>query len=68
MAGLAREVAPAAAMVLAKAESLPFAGDAFTAPAMSVVFLFLDDPVGVLLECRRVLRRSGRLAVFTTAS
>ncbi len=34
---------------------------------MSVVFFFLDDPVGALGECRRVLGRRGRLAVYTTA-
>jgi len=35
--------------------------------AMSIVFFFLDDPVGVLRECRRVLRADGRLALYTTA-
>jgi hypothetical protein len=33
---------------------------------MSVVFFFLDDPIGVLRECRRVLCAGGRLAVYTT--
>lgn len=32
-----------------------------------MVFFFLDDPVTVLAECRRVLRRRGRVAVYTTA-
>ena len=52
--------------MLAKAERLPFADGAFSAIAMSVVFFFLEDPVGVLRECRRVLRTGGRVAVYTT--
>jgi SAM-dependent methyltransferase len=66
MVELARRRAPGAEVVLARAESLPFPDDSFTAAAMSVVFFFLDDPVGVLRECRRVLRPGGRLAVYTT--
>ena len=66
MVVLARERAPGADVVLAKAERLPFADGAFSAIAMSVVFFFLEDPVGVLRECRRVLRRGGRVAVYTT--
>jgi SAM-dependent methyltransferase len=67
MVELAREVAPEADVVLATAESLPFADDAFDAVAMSIVFFFLDDPVLALRECRRVLRSGGRLAIYTTA-
>lgn len=67
MVALASERAPAANVMLGKAESLPFADEMFTAVAMSVVFFFLDDPIGVLRECRRVLRGEGRLAVYTTA-
>ena len=66
MVVLARERAPGADVVLAKAERLPFADGAFSAIAMSVVFFFPDDPVGVLRECRRVLRRGGHVAVYTT--
>lgn len=66
MAGLARERAPGAAVLRATAERLPFAADAFTAVAMSVVFFFFAEPLRVLGECRRVLRPGGRLAVFTT--
>jgi SAM-dependent methyltransferase len=66
MVVLARERAPGADVVLGKAERLPFADGTFSAIAMSVVFFFLEDPVGVLRECRRVLRRGGRVAVYTT--
>ena len=67
MVDLARERAPGASVVLGKAESLPFADAAFDGVAMSIVFFFLDQPVGVLQECRRVLRPDGRVAVYTTA-
>jgi ubiquinone/menaquinone biosynthesis C-methylase UbiE len=66
MVQLARERNPEAEVVLASAEELPFPDGSFTAVAMSIVFFFLDDPVAVLRECRRVLRPGGRLAVFTT--
>ena len=66
MVELARTRAPGAEVVLGSAERLPFADGTFSAIAMSVVFFFLDDPVGVLQECRRVLRPAGRLAVYTT--
>lgn len=55
MVRLARHTAPGADVVLAAAEDLPFADGVITSAAMSVVFLFLDDPVVVLRECRRVL-------------
>src|SRR5262249_38074826 len=67
MVQLARERAPDADVRLGRAESLPFGEDTFTAVAMSVVFFFLDEPVAVLRECRRVLRPAGRVAVYTTA-
>ena len=66
MVALARERATGADVVLAPAERLPFADGAFSAIAMSVVFFFLEDPVGVLRECRRVLQGGGRVAVYTT--
>ena len=66
MVKLARERAPGADVSVAKAEAPPFADHEFTAVAMSVVFFFLDDPVGVLRECRRVLHPDGRLAIYTT--
>jgi SAM-dependent methyltransferase len=66
MVDLARECASGAEVVLGRAEGLPFANDAFSAVAMSIVFFFLDDPVRVLRESRRVLTSPGRLAVYTT--
>jgi SAM-dependent methyltransferase len=67
MVQLARERAPGAEVALAEAQRLPFEDGTFSAVALSVVFFFLDDPVAVLRECRRVLRPGGRLAVYTTA-
>jgi len=67
MVDLARERAPGAEVVLGEADRLPFANGMFTAVAMAVVFFFLDDPVRVLQECRRVLGPVGRVAVYTTA-
>jgi SAM-dependent methyltransferase len=66
MVGLARERAPGADVVVADAAALPFPGGAFTAVAMSIVLMFLPEPVRVLRECRRVLAPGGRLAVYTT--
>ncbi|HEY7398068.1 MAG TPA: class I SAM-dependent methyltransferase [Gaiellaceae bacterium] len=67
MVALARERAPGAELVVGRAESLPFEGGNFDAVAMSVVFFFFDDPVGVLRECVRVLVPGGRLAAYTTS-
>jgi ubiquinone/menaquinone biosynthesis C-methylase UbiE len=64
---LARERAPGAEVVLAEAEALPFPDQTFSAIAMSVVFIFFDDPLTVLRECLRVLCPGGRLAVYTTS-
>ncbi len=66
MVRLARDRAPRAAVVAGRAEELPFTDAAFTAVAMSVVFMFLADPAGVLRECRRVLMPRGRIAIYTT--
>jgi SAM-dependent methyltransferase len=63
---MVRLAAEHAVVVHAAAEALPFTDDAFTAVAMSVVFLFLPDPAEVLAECLRVLEPGGRLAVYTT--
>lgn len=67
MVRLAAERAPRATVLEASAERLPFADASFTAVAMSVVFMFLADPVAVLSECRRVLAPGGRVAIYTTA-
>jgi SAM-dependent methyltransferase len=66
MVRLARERAPRAHVVLARAEQLPFADGVFSAVAMSVVFFFFERPDVVLDDCRRVLRAAGRIAVYTT--
>jgi SAM-dependent methyltransferase len=67
MVRLAHERAPGATVVLGSAHELPFADRAFTAAAMSVVFMFLADPVAALRECRRVLAPGARLVVYTTS-
>ena len=66
MVELARERAPGATVVHASAEAMPFRDAAFTAVTMSVVFFFIEDPLRVLSEARRVLEPGGRLAVYTT--
>ncbi|QGK70423.1 methyltransferase domain-containing protein [Allosaccharopolyspora coralli] len=66
MVALARDRANGAEVVGGQADRLPFEDGAFTAAALSVVFFFFDDPVGVLRECARVLAADGRLAVYTT--
>jgi SAM-dependent methyltransferase len=67
MVSLAREQAPGAEITQASAERLPFPDVSFTAVAMSAVFFFLDDPISVLRECRRVLVPGGRMAIYTTS-
>ena len=65
MVALAGERARGATVLLGDAGELPFGDDTFTAVAMSVVFFFLDEPLVVLTECRRVLHPRGRLAIYT---
>jgi ubiquinone/menaquinone biosynthesis C-methylase UbiE len=67
MVEVARATAPGAEVMLGQAECLSFPDRSFTAIAMSIVFFFFADPVGVLRECRRVLRPGGRVAAYTTA-
>ena len=66
MVALARATS-GAHIVEARAEELPFADGEFSAISCIVAFFFMDDPVSVLREMRRVLEPSrGRLAIFTT--
>lgn len=67
MVELARLRAPGATVVEGSADNLPFADSMFTAVSMSVVFFFVEDPIRVLQESRRVLAPGGRLAIYTTA-
>lgn len=67
MVVLARERVPRADLVIANADHLPFPVGTFSAVSMSMVFLFFDDPIGVLRECHRVLSPEGRLASYTIA-
>jgi SAM-dependent methyltransferase len=67
MVALVRLRAPGATVVQGSADHLPFASGRFTAVSMSVMFFFLETPVRVLEESRRVLAPGGRLAVYTTA-
>ena len=56
-----------ARVVEGRAEELPFAGGEFTAISCVVAFFFMEDPIRVLSEFRRVLDpASGRIAIFTT--
>ena len=67
MVSLARERASRAELVLGSAERLPFPDRSFTAIAMSIVFIFLPDPLTALAECHRVLAPGGRIAIYTTS-
>lgn len=67
MVRVARERAPGASVVLGTAEELPFADHAFTAAAMSIVFMFLPEPAAALRECHRVLAPHARIAIYTTS-
>ena len=55
-------------VVLGDAHDLPFGDETFTAVAAMQVFFFFADAHRVLAECRRVLKPSGRLAVFTVSA
>jgi len=66
MVELARKTA-GVSVVEGRADQLPFADGEFTAVSCIVAFFFLDEPVRVLREMRRVLdSERGRLAIFTT--
>jgi ubiquinone/menaquinone biosynthesis C-methylase UbiE len=74
MLALARERNAAAiadgrlALYETDAGRLPFAGDEFTAAAMTNVFFFLYRPEAVLAEVRRTLAPAGRVAIYTDAT
>lgn len=51
-------------LVVATAEALPFADGAFDTVVSGLVFCSVGDPLGGLLEVRRVLDRSGRLRML----
>jgi ubiquinone/menaquinone biosynthesis C-methylase UbiE len=57
----ARRRAPAAALVCAKAEALPFKSGAFDTVAISLVLCSVPDPGAALAEVRRVLAGAGTL-------
>jgi SAM-dependent methyltransferase len=67
MVSLAAERAPGATVVLGDAAALPFENASFTAAAMSIVLMFLPEPVASFGECGRVLAPGGRLAVYTSS-
>jgi SAM-dependent methyltransferase len=49
----------------AKADSLPYPEGTFTCAVMTGVFGFIEDPLKVLTEIRRMLAGGGRLILFT---
>jgi ubiquinone/menaquinone biosynthesis C-methylase UbiE len=60
----ARRRAPAARLVQARAEALPFRGAAFDTVVSGLVFCSVDDPLGGLREVRRVLHPEGTLRML----
>ncbi len=54
-------------LVVGDVHELPFEDEAFTAVATMQTFFFFADARRVLEECHRVLKPSGRLAVFTVS-
>jgi ubiquinone/menaquinone biosynthesis C-methylase UbiE len=60
----ARRRAPGVALVVARAEALPFRAGAFDTVVSSLVFCSVDDPAAALAEVRRVLRPGGRLRMI----
>ena len=65
LAGATRRLAGGSGrVVLADAEQLPFPDGSFGAVACLGLFEYLDDPIAVLTEIRRVLRPEG-VAVLT---
>jgi ubiquinone/menaquinone biosynthesis C-methylase UbiE len=56
--------APAARLVQARAEALPFRDGSFDTVVSGLVFCSVDDPPGGLAEVRRVLRPGGTLRML----
>jgi SAM-dependent methyltransferase len=54
-------------LLVGDAHALPFGDESFTAVATMQTFFFFENGQRVLEECRRVLKPSGRLALFTVA-
>jgi ubiquinone/menaquinone biosynthesis C-methylase UbiE len=61
-ANAARERHPGVEVVLAQAEDLPFADDAFDATLAQLVVPFMTDPLAGLAEMKRVTRAGGVVA------
>jgi ubiquinone/menaquinone biosynthesis C-methylase UbiE len=60
----ARRRAPAARLVQARAEALPFRDAAFDTVVSGLVFCSVDDPASGLAEVRRILRPAGSLRML----
>jgi ubiquinone/menaquinone biosynthesis C-methylase UbiE len=60
----ARRRAPAARLVQARAEALPFRAAVFDTVVSGLVFCSVDEPAAGLLEVRRVLRARGTLRML----
>jgi ubiquinone/menaquinone biosynthesis C-methylase UbiE len=67
MLAVARERAPAAALVRGRAESLPFRSARFGAVLCVYVIHHLDDPARFIVEATRVLGGGGTLSVLALA-
>src|SRR5262249_41209589 len=59
-----RRRAPAARLVQARAEALPFRASVFDIVVTGLVFCSVDDPAAGLGEVRRVLRPAGTLRML----
>ena len=64
----AQEDAPAAEIVQARAEALPFEDDSFDTVVSTLVLCGVDDQAQALREAHRVLRPGGRLLFSSTCA
>ena len=55
-------------VVQGEANQLPYPDGKFTCAVMTNLLGFLADPIGVLMEIRRVISPHGRIAIFTLTS